>query len=289
MAGHLCVAEDVTEREAVHRAVVQALEHERSAVERLRELERVKADFVATVSHELRTPLTSMIGYLELLDDGAVGELTSDQRQLATRVQRNGRRLLLLVEDLLLLDALHDRIVIGSMNRGGLAGSAWELDDRFTAYDAESVESMGLDGGKMLIRFDYADPGTIATIASAAAAVTALARRRLVALVEVLPAMPEAPGVATGAFGIVVMIEDSPHPNAAKLFANWMAMREGQETWGRTDQIPVVRTDVDNSWAPPYTIPQPGIQYLDGYDWNYVNTAFPESMPKIRQMMALRQ
>ena len=109
VAGHLCVAEDVTEREAVHRAVVQALEHERSAVERLRELERVKADFVATVSHELRTPLTSMIGYLELLDDGAVGELTSDQRQLASRVQRNGRRLLLLVEDLLLLSQIEAR------------------------------------------------------------------------------------------------------------------------------------------------------------------------------------
>ncbi|HET6637810.1 MAG TPA: hypothetical protein VFH82_03400 [Gemmatimonadota bacterium] len=98
------------------------------------------------------------------------------------------------VEDLLLLDALHDRIVIGSMNRGGLPGSAWELDDRFTAYDAEAVESMGLDGGKMLIRFDYSDPGTIATIEAAAAAVSALARRRLVALVEVLPAMRDAAG-----------------------------------------------------------------------------------------------
>ena len=99
-----------------------------------------------------------------------------------------------IVEDLLLLDALHDRIVIGSMNRGGLAGAAWELDDRFTAYDAEAIEAMGLDGGKMLIRFDYADPGTIATIESAAAAVSALARRQLVALVEVLPAMRDAGG-----------------------------------------------------------------------------------------------
>ncbi len=108
-AGHLCVAEDVTEREAMHRAALQALDHERSAVERLRELERVKADFVATVSHELRTPLTSMIGYVELLEDGAVGELSADQRQLANRVQRNGRRLLLLVEDLLLLSQIETR------------------------------------------------------------------------------------------------------------------------------------------------------------------------------------
>ena len=77
-SGYLCVADDVTEREAAHPALVAALEHERSAVERLRDLEQVKADFVATVSHELRTPLTSMIGYVELLDDGAIGELTAD-------------------------------------------------------------------------------------------------------------------------------------------------------------------------------------------------------------------
>jgi PAS domain S-box-containing protein len=109
ISGYLCVAEDVTEREAMHRAALQALDHERDAVDRLRELERVKADFVATVSHELRTPLTSMIGYVELLEDGVVGELSSDQRQLANRVQRNGRRLLLLVEDLLLLSQIETR------------------------------------------------------------------------------------------------------------------------------------------------------------------------------------
>ena len=41
------------------------------------------------------------------------------------------------IEDLLMLDALDGRIAIGSMNRGGLPGAAWELDDRFTAYDAD--------------------------------------------------------------------------------------------------------------------------------------------------------
>ena len=40
-----------------------------------------------------------------------------------------------ILEDLLLLGALHDRSVFGSMNRGGLAGAAFELDDRFTGYD----------------------------------------------------------------------------------------------------------------------------------------------------------
>lgn len=109
VAGYLCVAEDVTERESVHRSLVTALSHERQAVDSLRELERVKSDFVATVSHELRTPLTSMIGYVELLEEGEVGELTDRQREVALRVQRNGRRLLLLVEDLLLLSQIEAR------------------------------------------------------------------------------------------------------------------------------------------------------------------------------------
>ena len=41
-----------------------------------------------------------------------------------------------ILEDLLLLGALDGKVVIGSMNRGGLAGTAFEIDDRFTAYDA---------------------------------------------------------------------------------------------------------------------------------------------------------
>ncbi|WP_432476202.1 ATP-binding protein [Nocardioides sp. GXQ0305] len=108
-SGYLCVADDVTEREAAHAALVAALDRERAAVERLQELEQVKADFVATVSHELRTPLTSMIGYVELLEDGAVGELAAEQRAVVNRLERNGRRLLLLVEDLLLLSQIEAR------------------------------------------------------------------------------------------------------------------------------------------------------------------------------------
>jgi PAS domain S-box-containing protein len=106
LTGYLATAEDVTEREDAQRALLLTLEHQRTAVERLRELERVKGDFVSTVSHELRTPITSIIGYTELLGDGAVGELTLSQQEIVDRVDRNGRRLLLLVEDLLTLSQI---------------------------------------------------------------------------------------------------------------------------------------------------------------------------------------
>ena len=89
-----------------------------------------------------------------------------------------------IVEDLLLLGALDDKVVIGSMNRGGLAGTIFEIDDRFTGYDAEGIAAMSLDGGKMLFRIDPDDAATVATMAACAHAVDELAERRLMAMVE---------------------------------------------------------------------------------------------------------
>lgn len=89
-----------------------------------------------------------------------------------------------ILEDLLLLGALDDKVVIGSMNRGGLAGTAFEIDDRFTAYDPASIAAGGFDGGKMLIRIDPEDPATVATLQACAGAVSDLAQRRLIAMIE---------------------------------------------------------------------------------------------------------
>jgi hypothetical protein len=91
------------------------------------------------------------------------------------------------VEELLLLGALHDKVVFGSMNRGGLAGADWEIDDRFTGYDARTLVDCGLDGGKMLLRLVDSDPGTVPTLQACADAVTELAAYGLVAMVEPLP------------------------------------------------------------------------------------------------------
>jgi hypothetical protein len=89
-----------------------------------------------------------------------------------------------ILEDLLLLGALDDKVVIGSMNRGGLAGTSFEIDDRFTAYDAGSIADAGFEGGKMLLRIDPADNGTVSTLEACGNAVTALAARRRMAMVE---------------------------------------------------------------------------------------------------------
>ncbi|MFC4858436.1 Cgl0159 family (beta/alpha)8-fold protein [Actinophytocola glycyrrhizae] len=89
-----------------------------------------------------------------------------------------------ILEDLLLLGALHDRSVFGSMNRGGLAGATFEIDDRFTGYDARAIARAGFDGGKMLLRVDYTDDRTAPTLAACANAVGTLADERLIAMVE---------------------------------------------------------------------------------------------------------
>ena len=91
------------------------------------------------------------------------------------------------VEELLLLGALEGKVVIGSMNRGGLDGAAWTMDDRFTCYTAESVAEFGLEGGKMLLRIDDGDSGTARTIESCAHAVSDLASEGLMAMIEPLP------------------------------------------------------------------------------------------------------
>lgn len=100
-----------------------------------------------------------------------------------------------IVDDLALLGALDEKVVIGSMNRGGLAGAVFELDDRFTGYTAEGIAAANLDGGKMLLRIAGDDRDTLPTITACAAAVDALAARGLMAMIEPFASRRENGGV----------------------------------------------------------------------------------------------
>src|SRR5229473_6321967 len=70
-------------------------------VTRQLEAERMKKEFTSTLSHELRTPLTSIIGSLQLINSGVLGDLTQDIGELTAVAERNGTRLLDLINDLL--------------------------------------------------------------------------------------------------------------------------------------------------------------------------------------------
>ena len=109
----------------------------------------------------------------------------TDRRAMADRRTLIGRLLIALanprvdgvlascdiIDDLALLGALDDKVAVGTMNRGGLAGAVWELDDGFISYDTEHLVAAHLDGGKMLLRIDPADAGTATTLAGSARAV----------------------------------------------------------------------------------------------------------------------
>ena len=104
--GFLCLGRDVTEQRQSQELLVAALDKERTAVDRLRQLDEAKNEFVSTVSHELRTPVTSIVGYTEMLADGSVVEPDPAQVPLLATIARNGQRLVLICNDLLLLSGL---------------------------------------------------------------------------------------------------------------------------------------------------------------------------------------
>jgi len=98
------IARDISDRRAAEAERDALLRELAEQNDRLRELDRMKDDFVASVSHELRTPLTSIRGYLELVRDD--GTLNPDQDRMLGIVDRNADRLLGLVTDLLFIAEL---------------------------------------------------------------------------------------------------------------------------------------------------------------------------------------
>ena len=89
-----------------------------------------------------------------------------------------------IAEDLLLLGVLEEKLVFASMNRGGLQGATFEMDDRNTGYDVQGTIDAGFEGAKMLLRIDLDDPATVATLERCGEAVTELNRAELIAMVE---------------------------------------------------------------------------------------------------------
>lgn len=101
-----------------------------------------------------------------------------------------------IVEELLILSHLErgrssrsfldGRLLVGTMNRGGLAGAIFEMEDAFTAFTAARLAELHCDGGKMMYRLDSEDPASGRTIVECAKAIDALRRHKLAAFLEPL-------------------------------------------------------------------------------------------------------
>ena len=152
MRGIVLNARDVTERNLADAERERLFEHEKLANERLREVDRLKDEFVALVSHEVRTPLTSIKGFLELLSDE---QLTPQQQEFTNVIGRNAERLLSLINDLLTIGEIesgrlsieHDAIDLGPIVAQALVAAA------LTAKAGE-VELSGDDGLSLPITGD---------------------------------------------------------------------------------------------------------------------------------------
>ena len=84
-----------------HRELVHKNRMLEESIEKLKELDRLKSNFLATVSHELRTPLTSVIGYSEMLLEGLAGDLSAEQRDYVRTIMEKGENLLSIITSIL--------------------------------------------------------------------------------------------------------------------------------------------------------------------------------------------
>ena len=89
-----------------------------------------------------------------------------------------------IIDDLAALGLLDDKIIVGSMNRGGLRGASFEMDDRFTGYDVPTMSSSGIDFAKALLRINLDDSGTASTLEATARAVNQAAAAALPIMLE---------------------------------------------------------------------------------------------------------
>jgi hypothetical protein len=108
--------------------------------------------------------------------------------RLATALSRPGVDGVLgtpdIIDDLALLGCLEGKVVVGSLNRGGLRGSSFEMDDRITGYNIEGIIRDGLDFAKMLNRINLDDAGTSNMLTYSHEAVSAAAAAKLPIMLE---------------------------------------------------------------------------------------------------------
>jgi two-component system, NarL family, sensor histidine kinase BarA len=127
-----------------------------TAFDRLKELDRLKSNFLATVSHELRTPLTSIIGYSEMLVEGLAGEMTSEQREFVQTIRDKGEQLLQLIKGLLDLSKLESGTMSLRKTQTDILGTLRDVAQTMTptARKKEVEVSVEVENGLPLIWAD---------------------------------------------------------------------------------------------------------------------------------------
>jgi iron(III) transport system substrate-binding protein len=92
-------------------------------------------------------------------------------------------------------------------------------------------------------------------------------------------------GYVTGGFSVLGLFTGAPHPNAAKLFVNWIASPEGQQVHADAEKQAPMRRDVPAPWLREHQIPKDGVNYLRLYDYQYVTEQKPAILRRFRELL----
>lgn len=104
----------------------------------------------------------------------------------------------------------------------------------------------------------------------------------------IMPIFPtDGPGMVSGGWGMMGLMNKAPNPNAAKLFVNWMASQEGLQVFAKATSSPSLRKDVNHDWAPAYTVPEDGKEYVDTYEYNFVIEQRDAAFEKAKKLLGL--
>src|SRR5215213_4376959 len=85
--------------------------------------------------------------------------------------------------------------------------------------------------------------------------------------------------------GHVGIFNNAPHPNAARLFANWVASKEGLQIYAKNRGTSPTRADIDESYLDPEMIAKPGVDYFDSYNWEFVMNTKEKIRLRIKEML----
>ncbi len=95
----------------------------------------------------------------------------------------------------------------------------------------------------------------------------------------------DAPSVLSGGWGLISLMNKAPHPNAAKLFINWLAERDAQAAFAKAVVSASLRTDVSHGDVPAWVFPQKNGKYMDTYDYTFVTEQREAAVQKARELL----
>jgi iron(III) transport system substrate-binding protein len=104
--------------------------------------------------------------------------------------------------------------------------------------------------------------------------------------VSILETPPDLYNEISAAFGQIALIDNAPHPNAAKVFVNWIASKEGNEVFNRAMGTVPTRNDIVADFVPPEIIPKEGEKYFDTYDWEFTVTKKEQVRQRMKELLS---